>query len=292
MGICFEKEIPKFEQQIPEVVLQHQLHNITLQITRGNLVDETTDAILTITDINLNIMSHRYTREIIKQAGKTTQEDLLMHYRARKNIEYGDVIYTHSGELDFDYLFFAFLPPQFQIDSDHIYKRKMKSFIEESQDSFQQQVQQAQAHDTKRFIEVFIHKTLKLVFISLIIKCNSLGLQSISFPLIYSDNFTSGKVFPVLVILVAIKQYLDEHHTSIKTLQTIHITVADSDYLKPFKHAFQKLFDGKPSDCFDTPLIIPEQQEVSDENEIIHFGNFYTSNIKRPLKNNRVMDSI
>ena len=36
-----------------------------------------------------------------------------MHYRARKNIEYGDVIYTHSGELDFDYLFFAFLPPQF-----------------------------------------------------------------------------------------------------------------------------------------------------------------------------------
>lgn len=45
-------------------------------------------------------------------------DELQSSYRKKLSIDFGDVIYAHAEELDFDFVFFALLPSFYEIDSD------------------------------------------------------------------------------------------------------------------------------------------------------------------------------
>ncbi|CAD8154484.1 unnamed protein product [Paramecium octaurelia] len=257
------------ENHSTQLIMEKIIHNITIKLTQGKLIDENVDAVVAMADPQFNVTSH-LSRQILKMGGKQMYENLLSCQRKKQTIDFGDVIYTHAEELDFDFIFFALLPPFYEIDYDQQIRRQMRSFQYNGDDSIESSIQEYTGQNEKQYIQHSIKKTLLL--------CNDLGLSSVSFPVISSEAQINSKCYTALVMLLTIKQFIEEKHSQLKNLQLINITIADKAYIKPFRHVLNRLTDGQQIvDYYETPQLGPQEDNQVDsfENEIIQFGKMY-----------------
>ncbi|CAD8111612.1 unnamed protein product [Paramecium primaurelia] len=241
------------------------------------LFNEDVDTIVLIVSTRLKMGQNM--EDLLKKYGGQSVMNELKQVRLNEGgkLELGQVVYTHAGDMDFDYIIYTvlssgcettmmmpkssfttdgstdFQPTESlqeglrqQIDGVHIYTDKM--------------IDSQQTHERQNIYECMIN-CLQLAA--------NLGVKSIAFPLLEPFNGHISKSKIAAIMLFAIKQFLKDNSKS--SLEEIKISSQDTQVIRLFKYIINHIL------CDNSETTIDPKNRSALKNKDLKASSIYSS---------------